>query len=901
MWKLSSIVIAMSILLLSGMTHAALFDVTAPGDIIQGVPNNGNWPGAEGPPLAIDDNVETKYLHFNGDFDPDVGPTGFQVTPSVGQSTVTGLTFTTANDNAPRDPVAFELYGSNVSIDGPYTLIVSGDIVDFSQGVWPRQTMNETPILFDNETAYDHYQLLFTDIRDRAAANSMQIAEVELLIIMLKAYNPVPADGALHSETWANLQWTAGNFAVSHDLYFGDNLANVEAGTAETFRGNLSSTYLVVGFPGFPYPNGLVPGTTYYWRIDEVNDLHPDSPWKGNIWSFTVPPRKAYNPNPSGGFVYPDVTLSWTAGMLARLHHVYFGDNFDDVNDGTGGTYKGPVAGPTYTPGTLAKDMMYYWRVDEFDGAITYRGDVWSFSTIPTIAVTDPNLVCWWKLDEGSGTITVDYSGYEHHGTLQGDPQWAAGYAGGALDFDGTGDYVNIDGYKGILGSHALSVTAWIKATALQAGTIVSWGPQTNGQILGLWVNESRLWCLNGGNAISVQGNSTVTDGEWHHVAVTVKENATISYPDVKIYVNGRNDTIATTDSTAFNLVADTEDVSIGRRPASNQTLKRFFNGLIDDVRIYDTELTVEEIKLAMRSDTTLAWNPSPVNGSTPYIRDAMPLSWSPGDKASQHDVYFGTDQGTVFDSDSTDTTGIYRGLQSTTIYNPPEGVEWGGGPYYWRVDENNTDGTVSKGSVWSFTVADFLKIEDFEDYNDFEPDRIFDTWSDGWGVATNGSEVGYADPNFTLGEHHVETTIVHGGFQSLPYFFDNNFKYSEASLTLVSARNWTEEGVAVLSLWFYGDPSNAAEQMYVSISNANGATGTVYHDNPAAAQIATWTQWTIDLQKFADQGVNLTNVDKFYIGFGDKANLQAGGTGKMYFDDICLKRPTESLAGPTP
>jgi len=93
--------------------------------------------------------------------------------------------------------------------------------------------------------------------------------------------------------------------------------------------------------------------------------------------------------------------------------------------------------------------------------------------------------------------------------------------------------------------------------------------------------------------------------------------------------------------------------------------------------------------------------------------------------------------------------------------------------------------------------------------------------------------------------------------------------------------------------LWFFGNPFNAAEQMYVSISNANGVTGTVYHDDPGAARIATWTQWTIELKKFADQGVNLTNVDKFYIGFGDKANLQAGGSGKMYFDDIRLYRPS--------
>ena len=163
---------------------SAQADITAPGDTVRGVPNDGDWPGAEAPPLAIDDDTRTKYLHFKGDFNPDVGPTGFQVTPSGGENIVTGLTFTTANDVPGRDPIAFELSGSNKSINGPYTLIARGDIVDFMQATaWPRFTMNTTPITFSNKTAYVHYQLLFTAIRGPVggSVNSVQIAEVELL------------------------------------------------------------------------------------------------------------------------------------------------------------------------------------------------------------------------------------------------------------------------------------------------------------------------------------------------------------------------------------------------------------------------------------------------------------------------------------------------------------------------------------------------------------------------------------------------------------------------------------------------------------------------------------------------------------------------------------------------
>ena len=164
--------------------QADVIDITNPGDFVQGVPNDGDWPGDEAPPLAIDNNINAKFLHFKGDFDPGDPPggAGFKVTPSIGPSIVTGLTFTTANDAPERDPTEFALYGSNVSINGPYTLIARGNIVDFSRAsAWPRFTQNTTPITFSNNTAYYHYQLLFPAIRNEASSVAMQIGEVELL------------------------------------------------------------------------------------------------------------------------------------------------------------------------------------------------------------------------------------------------------------------------------------------------------------------------------------------------------------------------------------------------------------------------------------------------------------------------------------------------------------------------------------------------------------------------------------------------------------------------------------------------------------------------------------------------------------------------------------------------
>ena len=286
-----------------------------------------------------------------------------------------------------------------------------------------------------------------------------------------------------------------------------------------------------------------------------------------------------------------------------------------------------------------------------------------------------------------------------------------------------------------------------------------------------------------------------------------------------------------------------------------------------------------------MRTDRLLAWDPSPANHEKDVPHSVI-FSWMSGDKAVQHDVYVAAEEQAVTDTDISDTTGIYRGRQSLNSYTLPETLEFTQS-YYWRIDEYNTDGTTSKGRVWSFTAADFILIDDFEDYNDNEPDRIFDMWIDGWGIPINGSMVGYPRPNFAEGEHYVETEFVHSGSQSMPYFYDNNLRYSEATMTLSYPRDWSEKNVNTLTLWFRGDSANTAALMYVAL---NGIV-VVYHDNPNVSQIDAWTEWNIDLETLVDQGINLTNVDTIAIGFGDKNNLHPDGSGVVYFDDIRLYR----------
>jgi len=747
----------------------------------------------------------------------------------------------------------------------------TGSIV-YGEGELKLGRMNGTGRKFDGKMdALAFYDEVLTDAQVATMFYTAGSSEYPL------ASSPKPADGAMLSDTWVNLSWRPGDLAISHDVYLGDNFDDMDAGAEGTFLGNQATTTLIIGFPGMPFPEGLVPGTTYYWRIDEVNDAEPNSPWKGDVWSFSIPPKNAYYPDPADGakFIDPNVELSWNPGFGAMLHTVYFGDNFADVNSAAEGLAQ---ADATYTPGPLELEKTYYWRVDEFDGAATNKGDVLSFRTMPEIPITDPNLICWWTLEEGSGTTAVDWSGHGNHGELQGNPQWAAGYDGYALHFVSESDRV-VRSLGAAADWPACTVAFWVKPDTVGqnnfSGMFSSHVPNSAGFQIDVDGGNPGYYRINPSDLLF----GTVTTS-WVHLAVAC--DGTFA----KLYNNGYWVTSGTLTDTTFNQFA------IG----TNRNATNSLFGIIDDFRIYDKVLTDEEIQLAMRGDPLLAWSPKPTPGSTVYIRDAMSLSWSPGDNASGHDVYFGTDRDAVADANASDTTGIYRGRQGVTIYTPAEGVEWGGGPYYWRVDEYNTDATISKGRIWSFTVTDFILVEDFEDYNDWEPDRIFETWIDGWEVPTNGSTVGYPDPNFDQGEHFVETTIVHGGRQSMPYFYDNNFKYSEATMT-PTQRDWTEEGVGVLSLWFYGDASNAAERMYVAL---NGSA-VVYHDNPDAALIEEWTEWTIDLQEFAAQDVNLANVNTISIGFGDKNNLQPGGLGTVYFDDIRLYRPAPPEPEPAP
>ena len=184
---------------------------------------------------------------------------------------------------------------------------------------------------------------------------------------------PNPVNGAQDVSRNAVLSWTAATGAIAHDVYLGTNSADVNsASDPNVFPGR--------GRQGVNSFNqgGLSRGVTYYWRIDEYNG---STVTKGSVWNFTVASGTASNPNPADGasHVNPNVVLNWSAGDGAISHNVYIGTSFSDVNDST---IPDAIVGTTsYDPCGIQFSKTYYWRVDEFDGVSTYKGDIWQFTT----------------------------------------------------------------------------------------------------------------------------------------------------------------------------------------------------------------------------------------------------------------------------------------------------------------------------------------------------------------------------------------------------------------------------------------------------------------------------------------------------------------------------------------
>ncbi len=254
---------------------------------------------------------------------------------------------------------------------------------------------------------------------------------------------------------------------------------------------------------------------------------------------------------------------------------------------------------------------------------------------------------------------------------------------------------------------------------------------------------------------------------------------------------------------------------------------------------------------------------PQPATAAT-GVSISTDLNWRPGREAGSHKVYFGSDPNAVAKG-----TGAAK---TVTDHSFAPGALNLGTTYYWRVDEVNT--VTYPGDVWSFTTQPFAVVDDFESYTDKAGGEVFSTWIDGYVDKSSGSTVGLTtSKNGT----YCETTILHGGKQSMPLAYDNTATpfYSEATRTFDAPQDWTASGIKSLSLWFLGAADNTG-QLYVKI---NG-TKIAYDGDAADLARVGWRVWNIDLAKAG----KVNSVRTLTIGIEGN-----GAKGTLYLDDIRL------------
>jgi len=589
---------------------------------------------------------------------------------------------------------------------------------------------------------------------------------------------------------------------------------------------------------------------------------------KGDIWSFTVVPKAAYNPNPTEGaeFVDLNVQLSWTAGFGAKLHTVYFGDDFDDVNNATGGTLSGLA---TYTPGPLKLAKTYYWRVDEFDAAATHKGEVWSFTTLgavsgpnPADGVADvkPSVVLRWDAGAVAASHEV-YFGTDSDAVANAttaSPEHKGPKALGEESYDpgkltmNTAYYWRIDEVNG-------------------ASTDSPWA--------------GNVWSFTTGNFFVIDDFEDY-DAADNQIWFAWQDGLGAGVPGVDPYVPGNGTGSAVGDETTASYTEETiVNGGLQSMPLVYDNNKQGFSKYSEveytlaDQRDWTAE-GVTELSIWFRG------NPASVGSFVEGPVGTYTMTGSGADIWNQSDEFhyaYKTLSGVgsmVAKVESIDNTNAWAkaGVMIRETLNGDSKhammiVSASSGVSFQRRPETGDD-SASDNDPGGLTAPYWVKIE-----RDLAGN--FSAYS-----SANGSswqKLGAAVPIQMDSNVYIGLAVTaHNASATCEAVFTN------VTTTGSVGPQWAHQDIGI--------GSNDAEPLYVAVSTIAGSPAVVVHDDPAAAQIDEWTEWIIPLQTLADQGITLTNIDKIAIGLGSKGNMTIpGGSGKMFIDDIRLYQPRES------
>ncbi len=555
------------------------------------------------------------------------------------------------------------------------------------------------------------------------------------------------------------------------------------------------------------------PGSVGVWQESNGNSMID------NVMVIVGDPAAAGGPSPADTAVdVPrDVVLSWTPGMFAppiNGHKVFLSENFNDVNDGIGGITQDANS---YTPPQILDfGTTYYWRVDEVNGPpdyTVYEGEVWSFTTEP-VGYPIENIIATASSsspDKGPENI-VNGAGLDDSGLL----------------------HSNIGDLTMWLSGVAGPQPTWIEFQfdkVYKLHELLVWNSnETMEPVIGFGLKDVTI-------EYSTNGTDYTTLGTTHQFARA---------PGTPDYAHNTTVDLGGVLAEYVKLTANSN-----------------WGGILPQFGLSEVRFLYIPVR---------AREPIPDSGATDVDLDVI-LGFRAGREAAKHDVYFGTDQQVVVDGTTpvnTVTENSYGPLSLDLDMT-----------YYWKINEVNEAESPPtwQGDLWSFSTLESLVVDDFESYNNIDPPdpkshRIFESWSDGFGVATNGALVGNDFPPY------LETTIVHGGKQSVPVFYSNTAgaASSEITRTFAPGQDWTKHGIATLVLYFYGNPGNTG-QLYVKVNGSK----VVYDGDATDIGKPLWQQWNIDL---ASLGAGLQNVTKLAIGIDGN-----GAAGTLLFDDIRLYR----------
>jgi len=513
------------------------------------------------------------------------------------------------------------------------------------------------------------------------------LSEVRFLYVPVWARELSPADGSANVDPTVELRWRAGREASVHDVYLGSN------------PDNLPLADVVTGSPYAAYDTSALDlqlgGQTYYWQVNEVNELEVPGTWAGEILEFStreflvVDDFESYT---NDADTYSRVFQTWIDGagytvsvevagngtgsyighdpalgdiMEKETVHggtqsapIYYGNGgqrisevdrtFDEPQDwtragtkslslwfyglasNTGQLYvkingrKVPYPGDA---GDIARAAWLPFNIDlsEIEGAqsvtsltigvettganegVVYVDDIRLYPLTPDLIVpAEPDaagLLTHLRFDEGAGTIAADASGNGRDGTLVRDPQWVAGKVDGALQFRQGSHVLDDDAEDYLNGLEALTVCMWIKSNVVDTdqGVLICHDPSGVDETITVRYDSSgsssngtnllKVAVTSTGDVQQLESSSNVQTTEWQHICMTWQSGALL-----RLYVNGIEDTpTGRNNPNNTGSVSTCEKLIIGKG-GKDEIASVGWDGLIDDVRIYDRALTDGEI-----------------------------------------------------------------------------------------------------------------------------------------------------------------------------------------------------------------------------------------------------------------------------------------------------------------